>query len=130
MRNSRLLILSALLAFASLAQAAPADQLAPLPEATQVEKEVIGLLQIDRTDIDPSGNLSISLYNPSKYTLKNCAIRLQIPLRKIDRVYFSANTEIIPLHNGSFHISTQIENAYGKEFKCEIIKVSFDKPKS
>ena len=54
--------------------AAPEDHLAPVPQATKVEAEVIALLQCSEPNFGPSGQVSLRVYNPTKYVLKDLSL--------------------------------------------------------
>lgn len=114
-----------LFSLADLAYSAPADHLAQVPVATKQEAEIISLLQVDKPRIDASGNITIPLYNPTKYDLTSCAVRVTLPTEKIDRIYYSGMTAIPPFKDGEFSVSTSLTNKSNVEMKCEIITLSY-----
>ena len=128
MNLARLLLAVAFFALPQ-AFAAPADHLATIPEASVEEKEVISLLQQGKTVIDSGGTIIIPFYNPTKYVMNSCTIRVFVPGQKIDRVYHSENTSVPPLIDGAFKIQTALIGLHNEDIKCEVLKVKYTVPK-
>lgn len=128
MNLARLLLAVAFFAI-SQTFAAPADHLATIPEASAEEKEVLSLLQQGKTTIDSGGTIIIPFYNPTKYYLNECAVRIFVPAQKVERVYHSDITSVPPLKDGFFKINTSVAGVRSEDIKCEILKVKYTVPK-
>src|SRR6218665_2429266 len=70
-------------------RAAPEEHLAPVPQATGPEAEIISLLEVGTPERVNNLELRVPVYNPTKYTLKGCVVRLQVDSLKINRIYYS-----------------------------------------
>jgi hypothetical protein len=108
--------------------AAPTDHLAPVPTATAQEKEVISLLQTNQVSVS-NNRIFVALYNPTKYELQSCVIRVVVPSSKIDRVYYSDKAAIPPFKDGVFQIDANLDGRKTDEVKVEIIGVSWAEKK-
>lgn len=109
--------------------AAPEDHLAPTPQASKVEAEVIALLEVSQPSFAPNGDVSVRVYNPTKYVLKSCVVRIEIPSKKINRIYTSDSTSIAPNKDGEFSIKTAIYNTDSQQAKVEILKLDYEPAK-
>lgn len=123
------LIITTLIVTSALSQEAPPEHLASVPTATQQEKEIIALLQISKPYIDQNGRIRVPVYNPTKYDLTGCVIRVTFPAEKLDRVYYSENTSIVPFKDGGFDVSTSLNGKKSDDMKVEILKLSFKNTK-
>lgn len=109
--------------------AAPEDHLAPTPQASKVEAEVIALLQVSPPSFLPGGEVILKVYNPTTYILRDCVIRIEIPSRNINRIYTSGHTNIPPNKDGEFSIKTAISNPNSETSKIEILKLNYEPAK-
>lgn len=124
-RLARLLVLASALFLLRPLPAAPTDHLAPIPEATQDEKEVLALLQIGKPFIDQLGAITVPFYNPTKYTITGCIVRVSLPAEKIERIYYSENAGVQPLTDGEFTIKTSLGGRRSEDLKVEILKLRY-----
>jgi len=106
--------------------AAPEDHLAPAPQASKMEAEVIALLEISQPVFSATGEVIMRVYNPTKYVLKSCVVRVEIPSKKINRIYTSNPTSIAPNKDGEFSIKTAIFNTDSQQAKVEILKLDYE----
>jgi len=109
--------------------AAPQDHLAPVPQATKEEAEVINLLEIGTPNTAYANQIRLPVYNPTRYVLKSCVVRIQLPSRKINRIYSSERATIVQNTDGEFTIQTGILNPDAREMKVEILKLAYEIPK-
>jgi len=130
MKPLPILIITVLIVTSALSQAAPSEHLASVPTATQQEKEIITLLQISKPYINENGRIMVPVYNPTKYDLTSCVIRVTFPAEKLDRIYYSEKTSILPFKDGRFDISTSLNGKKSNDMKVEILKLSFKDEKS
>lgn len=121
------LLAFALLIIAHSAFAAPADHLATVPEATAEEKEVLSLLQFGPQFIDGQGLVTVRLYNPTKYVLLSCVMRVSFPEEKISRIYYSENTMIPPFKDGEFDAKTALYGKKSENMKVELLTIKYSK---
>lgn len=121
------LLALALLVFAHSAFAAPEDHLATVPEATQEEKEVLSLLQFGPQFIDGNGRVTVRVYNPTKYTLLSCVMRVSFPNEKISRIYYSEGTTIPPFKDGEFDARTALYGKKTENMKVELLTIKYAK---
>ncbi len=119
--------LLALLVLVHSAFAAPEDHLAPVPEATQEEKEVLSLLQFGPQFIDGQGIVTVRLYNPTKYVLLSCVLRVSFPNEKISRIYYSESTTIPPFKDGEFDARTALFGKKSENMKVELLTIKYAK---
>jgi hypothetical protein len=110
-------------------QAAPQDHLAPVPQATREEAEVISLLEISTPTNGSVTQIKLPVYNPTRYVLKSCVVRIQVPSRKINRIYSSERATIEPNTDGEFIVQTGIYNPDSREIKVEILKLTYESVK-
>ena len=109
--------------------AAPEEHLAPAPQATGSEAEIITLLEVGTPERVSNRELRLPLYNPTKYTLKGCVVRLQVDSLKINRIYYSEQTAIEPNTDGEFPFKLDLNRLESSPIKVEILKLTYDLPK-
>lgn len=105
--------------------AAPSDHLAPVPTPSVEEKDIIALLQIDETSISSTGEISLGIYNPTKYLITPTFIRVKIPSRKVDRIYPVDKVEIPPFHKAFINARANLYNISPSDLLVEIVKISY-----
>lgn len=115
--------------FLGTVSAAPQSNLAQIPAPTPQETEILSLLKVGKMSIDPQGFITIPLYNPTKYTLKSCAVRVVFRSDDIERYYLSKPAEIKPLTDGWFTIPTQLLNKSDRGMECEMLTLSYSESK-
>lgn len=124
------LIIAASIVTSALSHAAPPEHLASVPTATAQEKEIIALLQIGKPSIDQNGRIRVPVYNPTKYDLTGCVIRVTFPAEKLARIYYSEDTLIVPFKDGGFEVLTSLNGKKSEDMKVELLKLSFKNEKS